>query len=233
MHYVFGNVNGHLTALQAALAQVQPGPGDTLIFTGDLINYGPDSVAVLELIWNLERITGAVVIPIRGDHEEVVLQALQTPFTPVEDDLPYFHRSQDFHWWEIWRQLGGQDTIERFSNMEPDRLRTLIQFVAGMPLYHELRVDGDLYLVSHAGLNPVAGNLKHQRHSDLLWTRGWEGAYLDRLQLMDDSPWERVIYSHTVTPESGKVNGPLVNLASRSGIYWYNLESQEIHHAAY
>lgn len=53
--FAIGDVHGCATELERLLDQLNPGESDRFIFLGDLINRGPDSHQVLELVESLEN----------------------------------------------------------------------------------------------------------------------------------------------------------------------------------
>jgi hypothetical protein len=65
---IVGDVHGCRDELDALLDRVAFSTGDRLVFVGDLVARGPDSLGVLDIV----RRTGAIVV--RGNHEEKVLQ---------------------------------------------------------------------------------------------------------------------------------------------------------------
>ncbi len=65
---IVGDVHGCRTELEALLDRVAFGSGDRLVFVGDLLARGPDSLGVLDIV----RSTGAIVV--RGNHEDKILQ---------------------------------------------------------------------------------------------------------------------------------------------------------------
>jgi len=67
---VVGDVHGCLAELEELLGRVKYDPADRLVFVGDLVARGPDSLGVVALARRL----GATVV--RGNHEERVLRAL-------------------------------------------------------------------------------------------------------------------------------------------------------------
>ena len=72
-----GDIHGFWGAL-AALAQAVPFTDDDLIVTlGDHVDRGPESRAVLD--WLLERSGAGRLLALRGNHEEVMLQARRDP----------------------------------------------------------------------------------------------------------------------------------------------------------
>lgn len=68
---VIGDVHGQLAALDALLekAGFSAERGDTVVFTGDMINKGPDSAGVIE------RAAAIGAYGVRGNHEDRVLRA--------------------------------------------------------------------------------------------------------------------------------------------------------------
>lgn len=67
---IVGDVHGCATELDALLDRLSFSTGDRLVFVGDLVARGPDTLGVLDIA----RRTGAIVV--RGNHE----QNLLTPF---------------------------------------------------------------------------------------------------------------------------------------------------------
>ncbi|MHB1560387.1 MAG: metallophosphoesterase, partial [Isosphaeraceae bacterium] len=69
-----GDVHGCSAALNALLDAIRPGPDDVIVTLGDYINRGPDSRGVLDRLIVLER--ECTLVPILGNHDEVLLEAL-------------------------------------------------------------------------------------------------------------------------------------------------------------
>jgi hypothetical protein len=74
---IVGDVHGCRSELETLLDSAQFGSGDRLVFVGDLVARGPDSLGVLDIA----RQTGAIVV--RGNHEQKLLEwrAARTPWT--------------------------------------------------------------------------------------------------------------------------------------------------------
>jgi hypothetical protein len=64
---IVGDVHGCARELDALLDRIAFSLGDRLVFVGDLVARGPDSLGVLDIA----RTTGAVIV--RGNHEEKIL----------------------------------------------------------------------------------------------------------------------------------------------------------------
>jgi serine/threonine protein phosphatase 1 len=68
-----GDIHGCSRALDALLAVVRPTREDLLITLGDYVDRGPDSKGVLDRLLELDRTLR--LIPLRGNHEEMMLAA--------------------------------------------------------------------------------------------------------------------------------------------------------------
>lgn len=67
---LFADIHSNLEALQACLDHARRGGADGFAFLGDLVGYGADPEAVLEIVAEHAR-AGAVVV--RGNHDEAVV----------------------------------------------------------------------------------------------------------------------------------------------------------------
>jgi serine/threonine protein phosphatase 1 len=93
---VIGDIHGCIRAFQKLLEVVAPQESDTLIFLGDYVDRGPDSCGVIETIIELQKKCN--VVTIRGNHEQMLLQAL-------EDREAY----------KAWCMYGGREAMESYA----------------------------------------------------------------------------------------------------------------------
>lgn len=91
-----GDIHGCLTALKTLAAFVDIQDDDTLITLGDYIDRGPDSAGVVD--WVMERHSVGQVVPLRGNHELMLLDAYQDP---IED--------------RGWLHVGGRETLQSYA----------------------------------------------------------------------------------------------------------------------
>jgi serine/threonine protein phosphatase 1 len=114
-----GDIHGCSAALRALIAAIQPTPDDTLVPLGDYVDRGPDSRGVIDLILELEK--RSRVVPLLGNHELMLLDAVQNPRVT-----------------QPWLECGGDTTVRsyggRLVNMPPEHL----EFIHRCKRYFEI-----------------------------------------------------------------------------------------------
>jgi len=199
--YAVGDIHGRYDLLKTALGQIAAdsareacGRTPVLVLLGDYIDRGPESAKVLQaLVW-LSRKGEFAFRPLKGNHEQALLQFLEEP----EQGEP-------------WLTYGGAETLISYG-VEPPRtgagpgalIAARDALLDQMPASH-LQVLGDLELMAtigdyafvHAGIRPERP-LSAQTEGELLWIRG---GFLDA-----QGPFERVIvHGHTWLNETPQV----------------------------
>jgi serine/threonine protein phosphatase 1 len=150
--YAIGDVHGcldRLTALIDLCLKHCAGRPMRLVFLGDYIDRGPDSRGVINRLRTLQSEMPGKVICLRGNHEALLLEAVET------DD-----ESQ-------WLLNGAIQTLVSFGVREATALpREHVDWIAALPLSFD---DGRRFFV-HAGVDPAIP-LDRQDEHDLLWIR--------------------------------------------------------------
>ena len=78
-HYVMGDIHGEADRFHAMLKKIQFSEDDILILLGDVIDRGPDGIALLLEIMEMPN-----AIMLLGNHEYMMLQSLSPDATDIE-----------------------------------------------------------------------------------------------------------------------------------------------------
>ncbi|NVO25218.1 metallophosphoesterase family protein [Donghicola mangrovi] len=188
--FVIGDIHGCLEQLESLLDTIWKRDGfDARIITvGDMIDRGPHSAQVLQKLVALQRVSGARLTCLKGNHEQMMLDFLAKP---SENGLR-------------WIQSGGINTLESFNislqgqltSLEDlaDQLRArmgaeLLNWLQRLPTFWS---EGNVGVV-HAAADPALP-LDEQREDTLLW-----GHSDFRKQERPDGMW--IIHGHTIVKE--------------------------------
>lgn len=175
--FVMSDLHGQGEAFFSLLEQVQFKASDHLFILGDVIDRGPDGIALLQHIQSQSNMT-----LILGNHEELMLRALE----------------EEPGWFEGWLSNGGVPTFQAYQNLTFKEQQDLLDFLEDCPLYYILEHLGETYLLVHAGLRLIPSldlntHLQHQGRDELLWIRE------DFLRHPSDHLPFTVVHGHTPT----------------------------------
>lgn len=191
--YAVGDIHGRHDLLDRLIQEILMDARATsshdrplLIFLGDYVDRGPQSRAVIDLVLHLQSDGFFEVAPLKGNHEDLLLQFLKDPAAG-----------------EQWLAFGGAATLASYGvtpprpNAKLEALKTAqAAFELALPRSHRdflasLRsqlVVGD-YAFVHAGVRPGVA-LEGQTEHDLLWIRN---AFLEA-----SGPFDKVVvHGHT------------------------------------
>ena len=200
--FIVGDIHGRCAQLLNLLDMLpRDAENDTLVFLGDLIDRGADAPGCVSHILKLTQENPERVICLRGNHEQMLMDFLETRST-------------------LWLQpvVGGERTFEQYtgqpvrvdSEKDLDEMRALLErslpaehlaFMEEMPFYYE----DEFAIYVHAGLDEG----KHPSESSpmsLLWMRD-----MDFYKNYRGKP---CVFGHTPTPLL-----PLRGRLGRHGIY--------------
>jgi serine/threonine protein phosphatase 1 len=113
-----GDIHGCSEALRALIAAVDPQATDTVVTLGDYIDRGPDSQAVIEQMLELEK--RSRVVPLLGNHELMLLDALQNPYAVGP-----------------WRDCGGDATLASYGGSLLNIPGSHLEFIRRCRRYYE------------------------------------------------------------------------------------------------
>lgn len=185
--YAIGDIHGQVTMLRSLLSLLRALPlrdEDTLLFLGDYVDRGEDSRAVIEALIELREERSNVVF-LRGNHEQLMLDACDSPLSePISPDGYLIHSEETTH----WLQNGGAETlfsygVEDFLNWRERIPYAHWEFVRAT----EMEYITERYHFVHAGLLPPG--------------RTWEGAAYG----LDPRLWIREPFLSYRQPFSGRI----------------------------
>jgi len=150
---VIGDIHGCARTFNILLDVVGLERTDTLYLLGDYIDRGPDSRGVIETILQLQK-DGFVVRPIRGNHEDMMLLAIQSGV--FEDLLD-------------WLENGGDVTLRNYGVQHPQNLpEEHLRFLESLPLH----CVTDKFVFVHAGIDcTLADPFSASGRQHMLWDR--------------------------------------------------------------
>ena len=198
--FAIGDVHGQATTLKKALARIReiPKTGQPrhLIFTGDIIDRGPENLRAIDLVLDAKRLASVDKVTfLPGNHELMLLNAIRNPAESM------------IHWATyIGIQLldeidpeGKIQSVDGIAGLLSDRLADFISLIDSAP--NALRI-GDLIFV-HAGIAPGCDIDEYLACPRFQSTNGFNHwAWIDEPFLSHQGGWDSVrditvIHGHT------------------------------------
>ena len=183
--FVVGDIHGHLATFRALIHRLNLRKQDRLICLGDMIDRGPDSAGVINLIRRDKRI-----VCIKGNHEHMALQSI-TNDGRVE-------------LWQPWMKRGGKSCWASYIvQAEGDLYVAKRNFLNDMRWINKLptQIVLDDFRLVHAGYDPRMA-LDSQGDKELLWIRKIWYRYTKPVD-----PQRTVLFGHTTTMKLGAAKG--------------------------
>lgn len=193
MHYVLSDIHGNGAAFDAVLAMIDIQADDCLYILGDVIDRGPDGIALLQRIRGM-RNTALLL----GNHEYMMIDALRHP----EDDWALMR------WWKN----GCDETFRRFHDLGPQDREDLLLYLESLPVQLQMQAGGQRYCLVHAA--PVelyeAGRWRDEREF-AVWHRM-------PLKLPPQLSGTTVVIGHTPTIYVQRADWPRLRIAHGEGV---------------
>lgn len=173
--YAIGDVHGCFPLLKALIARIEADSAGRaeavtkIIFLGDMIDRGPQSKEVCELLYTLRASEN--VICLKGNHEQAMCDALRGDIEAMRFWFA-FGGVATLESWGVDQQLITYASLGDIQLREAiDAFRTLVspdivEWMRHLPTSHR---EGDYFFV-HAGIRPGV-SLADQAVEDLLWIR--------------------------------------------------------------
>jgi serine/threonine protein phosphatase 1 len=138
---------------------------DLLVFLGDYIDRGPDSVKCLQYVFDLQHSQPESVVCLLGNHEVMMTSYF------MQKHGSYNNLIEDYA--DAWLDNGGFETLRQLNKLDRERREELVEWAANLPVQFRYQE----FFFCHAGID--AGlPLEVQNEFDMLWKReGWRDKY--------------------------------------------------------
>ena len=158
-----GDVHGMYEKLKALMEIIQLNPAkDLLIFLGDYIDRGPQSLEALDYVMALNKQYPERAIPLLGNHEVMCLNY----YRYKEQSKSFMVDGLDYEMAHVWLDNGGDETKKQFKKLKRQELRQRLRWMRQLSNHYQV----DNFYFCHAGIQPFIP-LEMQREGDLLWMR--------------------------------------------------------------
>lgn len=139
-----------------------------------------------------------------------------------------------------WLRNGGKTTMDQFCKLSKEERQEVLDFIGDFEAYAELEIQGQKYLLVHAGLNDFYYKKPIEEYTidDLLWTRtDYEMPYYeDKIVITGHTPTQTILgndrpgyiyrkYNH-IALDCGACshNGRLAGICLETGKEYYSRE---------
>jgi serine/threonine protein phosphatase 1 len=203
MTYVISDIHGYYDQFMELLDLIQLKDTDTLYVLGDVVDRGPHPIKTLLKLMEMPD-----VICLVGNHELMALDGLRFLNTQITTESVGAIDAELLGNLLDWQQNGSETTIEEFKHLDQEMRRELLSFIMGFSLYEELTVNGQQYLLVHAGLGEYSPEKRIEDYSlkNLVWDRAdYDTQYFEDTivitghtptQFIDGNPNPGRIYKH-------------------------------------
>lgn len=212
--YVVPDIHGALDPLKKICDRILPlrksdGGKDRLIFLGDYIDRHIDSHKVIDFLIELEKNYPFQVIFLMGNHELMLLQALNIQ-PDKNTTLQNMH-----HMYKMWMENGGRETIYGYKErkgLSMDGWQSDLPRSKVIELFPKEHLDfftkslvkayeWEDYIFVHGGCNPQEST-SSQELEVLAWDRSLLKFVQNSIQSGRSLPWDKtVVCGHCMQPD--------------------------------
>ncbi len=221
MTYVTANPCGNLEKFRELLSKIRFAENDTLYVIGNMVDFGPDPVGLLE-----ELSYRANIYPIAGERDYLAARLLSgfDKMNAGETTDPDFVNEMG-----DWVRDGGMPTLEGYRALDADGREGVLDYLCETALYEEAEIKGNRYVMVYAG---IAGFENGDDPADFLPDDFFSEPLSKNQKLMDNA----TVIVGGVPTESGKIErgagsiyldcgakdgGPLAALCLETGEEFY------------
>ncbi|MBP5275475.1 MAG: serine/threonine protein phosphatase [Lachnospiraceae bacterium] len=175
--YVMSDIHGQYDKFMDILKKIDLKDEDTLYVLGDVLDRGPHPIKVLLKLMEMPN-----AICLTGNHEYMAVECLSFLLTEVTDRALDELDVKTLGNLVTWQYNGANSTIDEFRELSREMQDEVIEFIKDFSIYEEVRVNGQDYLMVHAGLGNFEPSKDIEDYSlkDIIWERAeYEKKYYD------------------------------------------------------
>ncbi len=238
MNYVISDIHGGYDQFLEVLDLIQLKDSDTLYILGDIVDRGPHPIKTLLKIMEMPN-----VVCIVGNHELMALDGLRFLNTQITTESVENIDAELLGSLIDWQRNGSETTIEEFWALDPEMRQEVIGFLMDFSMYEEITVNGQKYLLVHAGLGEYSPEKDIEDYSlkNLVWDRAdYNTQYFDDTivitghtptQLIEGNPNPGYIYRNinhiAIDCGCGMPGGRLAAICLDTGEEFYSSDDGE------
>ena len=124
---VVGDIHGMYEKLIMLMEKIQFDPEeDLLVFLGDYVDRGPDSVQCLQYVYDLQHSSPDSVVCLLGNHEVMMSSYL------MQKRVNYNTVIADYA--DSWLENGGFETLQQLNELDKDKREELVEWATNLPI---------------------------------------------------------------------------------------------------
>ena len=145
--YAIADIHGEYDLFMELLDKIALQDTDTLYVIGDVVDRGPHPVKVLQQMMLMPN-----VIPLAGNHELMAMECLGFLNKEITDESIASLEAEMIDNLLVWQKNGSTSTLDEFSRLDEEERQDILDYLSEFQLYEQLQVNGQKYLLVHAGL---------------------------------------------------------------------------------
>ena len=189
--FVISDIHGEYEQLKTLLAKMNFGEQDKLYVLGDVVDRGPEPIRALQFLMRLPN-----CICLVGNHEFMAYMGMKILLKEVTDESVRDFAEQDKEELKEWIVNGGTMTIADFAGISREEREEVMEYLENLETYVELEVNGQEYLLVHAGLGNFSEEKPMEEYTldDLIWARTDYGIpyYKDKIVITGHTPTQTI-----------------------------------------
>lgn len=166
--YVTSDLHGEYDRFIRLLDEINLKDEDTLFVLGDVIDRGPHPIKLLQKLMTMPN-----VICLVGNHELMGLEVLEFLNKEITEDSIEELDVNMTNNIITWQMNGSKTTTTEFHQLSAEERQDVIDFIRDFSVYEKVEVNGQKYLLVHAGLGNYSPEKDIEDYSlyELLWMR--------------------------------------------------------------